>query len=387
MRRNLIGFVFGLLASVALLGYATTTTQPTYNAAACASPPLKTAAARQQAIDEGYELSSQFDCVDRVSFEQVNFARAEAQRARQAAAEATLRRALPTLAQARKTHVTQWAYRSKTVPLPDAPMDQYSVSYYRGGDNRVLPGFVSANPADGLRHAAVIWLGDGDSNSLGKFWLDADGEQPEHLRSLVAAGIVVMHPVLRGGNNDTGQSEGLYGEVDDVLGAVEHLQQLGFVDPNYIYLAGHGSGATLAMLAAESGVKVAGVFAFDPVAEFDERTAATLFGDQFNTVSKSVRAQELRLRSPMYWLHGVTSPTYVLTAALDSAFSAHADKLCAQSENEQVRCIRVEGADHASVVGRVSTVIAARLAYRDSKQFDLHTDDFAATRVVANLSR
>src|SRR5262249_1329284 len=41
-----------------------------------------------------------------------------------------------------------------------------------------------------------------------------------------------------------------FGEVDDVIAAARHLGKLPYVDPRRIYVAGHSSGATLALLSA-----------------------------------------------------------------------------------------------------------------------------------------
>ena len=65
------------------------------------------------------------------------------------------------------------------------------------------------------------------------------------------AGIVMMYPSLRGGNDNPGRREGFLGEVDDILAAAEYLARESYVDPGRIYLGGHSTGGTLAMLAAE----------------------------------------------------------------------------------------------------------------------------------------
>jgi dipeptidyl aminopeptidase/acylaminoacyl peptidase len=56
---------------------------------------------------------------------------------------------------------------------------------------------------------------------------------------------------LRGGNDNPGRREGFLGEVDDVLAAADHLSKLPHIDPTQIYLGGHSTGGTLALLVAE----------------------------------------------------------------------------------------------------------------------------------------
>src|SRR5207253_7881805 len=41
------------------------------------------------------------------------------------------------------------------------------------------------------------------------------------------AGLVLMFPTLRGGNDNPGLKEGFFGEVDDVLAGAEYLAKIG----------------------------------------------------------------------------------------------------------------------------------------------------------------
>src|SRR5690606_3682486 len=81
------------------------------------------------------------------------------------------------------------------------------------------------------------------------------------------AGMLMMFPTLRGGNDNPGRREAFWGEVDDVLAALEAARRLPYVDPQRIYLGGHSTGATLALLVAASGASVNAVVALGPVAD------------------------------------------------------------------------------------------------------------------------
>ena len=73
-----------------------------------------------------------------------------------------------------------------------------------------------------------------------------------------------MYPSLRGGNNNPGYRERFFGEVDDVIAAAQFLAGLDYVDPSRIYLGGHSTGGTLALLVAESGNQFRAVFSLSP---------------------------------------------------------------------------------------------------------------------------
>ncbi len=63
----------------------------------------------------------------------------------------------------------------------------------------------------------------------------------------------MMYPSLRGAHDNPGQPEGLFGEVDDMLAAITYARKLDYVDPERVYLVGHSTGATLALLTAAAG--------------------------------------------------------------------------------------------------------------------------------------
>jgi dienelactone hydrolase len=58
-----------------------------------------------------------------------------------------------------------------------------------------------------------------------------------------------MQPALRGSNGNPGRNECLF---DVVIAAARFLRERPDVDPTGVYLGGHSTGGTLALLAAES---------------------------------------------------------------------------------------------------------------------------------------
>ena len=71
-----------------------------------------------------------------------------------------------------------------------------------------------------------------------------------------------MFPSLRGGNDNPGTKEGFLGEVNDVLAATDFLAKQPYVDPARIYLGGHSTGGTLALLVGECSDRSRAVFSF-----------------------------------------------------------------------------------------------------------------------------
>ena len=122
-----------------------------------------------------------------------------------------------TLAEARngfKTHLLRKMQAGKAVDQPPAKL--FTIVKY---DSQVgpLPAYLTPDPADGARHPAIIWITGGDCNSIGEVWGPVDKEDDQSASPYRDAGIVMMFPSLRGGNQNLGFEEGFFGEVDDVV--------------------------------------------------------------------------------------------------------------------------------------------------------------------------
>jgi pimeloyl-ACP methyl ester carboxylesterase len=123
-----------------------------------------------------------------------------------------------------------------------------------------LAAYLSPNPGDGRKHPAIIWITGGDCNSIDGLWKRAPRENDQTAAAYRKAGIIMMFPSLRGGNDNPGQREGFFGEVDGIIAAADYLIRQDYVDPQRVYLGGHSTGGTLVMLVAESTDRFRAVF-------------------------------------------------------------------------------------------------------------------------------
>lgn len=167
--------------------------------------------------------------------------------------------------------------------------------------------YISPRPADGKKYPAVIWLVGGFSNSIGAIaWTPGPKSNDQSAAGFRGQGIVMMYPSLRGGNDNPGHIETFYGEVDDVLAAAKYLASLDYVDPARIYLGGHSTGGTLALLvAAASGDRFRAVFSLGPVEDAVGYGSDVLPFDLKNPM-------EGKLREPQRWLADIRCATFVL---------------------------------------------------------------------------
>lgn len=239
-------------------------------------------------------------------------------------------------------------------PVPPPPPDVFSVVRF---DSPVgpLPAYLSTDPNDGQKHPAIVWITGGDSNTIGDVWNPAPPENDQTAAAFRQAGVVMMFPSLRGGNDNPGVREGFFGEVDDVLAAADFLAQQAYVDPSRIYLGGHSTGGTLVLLVSECSDRFRAVFSFGPAAD------VAGYGPQYLPFDTS-NPREVELRSPIHWLASVRGPTFVIEGAADGNVDS-LQAMARASTNPQLHFLLVQGASHFSVLAPVCRLLADKVVH------------------------
>ncbi len=198
-----------------------------------------------------------------------------------------------------------------------------------------------------------MWITGGDNNSIDDIWTPRDRSNDQTASAFRKAGIVMLFPSQRGGNDNPGQREGFYGEVDDILAATDHLATLPYVDPDQIYLGGHSTGGTMVMLVGACSDRYRAIFSLGPVA------AAAQYGGQFVYCDVN-NEQEMTLRSPVFWLHGVKSPMYVFEGAENGNWDA-VQIMADANSNPEIQFFKVPGQDHFSVIAPLTEKLAEQI--------------------------
>jgi alpha/beta superfamily hydrolase len=260
-----------------------------------------------------------------------------------------------SLAEARAGFKTRLLREGKgRAPAPEPPPELFRMVRFPAGPGDLIA-YVSTGSHDGKKHPAIIWIFGGFNNGIGDTaWQPASPENDQSARAFRQAGIITMYPSLRGGNHNPGFREGLYGEVDDIIAAANFLSREDSVDPNRIYLGGHSTGGTLALLVAEATNRFRAVFSFGPVADIRSYPAQALpfdIGD----------AEEVKLRSPIVWLSAINIPTFILEGEKQpnniTAFNALIDA----THNRHITFIRDSGSNHFSILAKMTPLIADKL--------------------------
>jgi dienelactone hydrolase/Fe-S cluster assembly iron-binding protein IscA len=266
---------------------------------------------------------------------------------------------------------------------PDGPADTpprtaFSTVHYKSavGD---LVAYVTPDPADGQRHPAVLWAHGGFGGIDGNFWISAPWENDQSARAFRDARIVLMCPSWRGENDNPGKFELFFGEVNDLLAARDYLASLPYVDPQRIYLAGHSTGGTLALLAATATDKFRAVFSFGGAPDLETVVSN---GKGYGNTPFNYRSQpEVSLRSAINYTRAIRTPTFYFEGS-DSAYVKDAremDKL-AKVENVPFTACIIYGGNHFNILRAITTNVAMQIVADTGPQCSIDINEQLANQ-------
>lgn len=159
----------------------------------------------------------------------------------------------------------------------------------------------------GAKRPAVLWVQGGFNWGIDESaWDLVPRANDQSARQIRSAGIVQMYASLRGWNGNPGQPECLLGEVDDLIAAGKWLAARPDVDPERIYVAGHSTGGTLAVLVAESSSVFRAAVAFGPIADVRHYGVC---------LPEDAPQDEWFARAPYAHVNRLTTPTWIVEGA------------------------------------------------------------------------
>lgn len=232
------------------------------------------------------------------------------------------------------------------------------------------------------KHPAIIWITGGSApGGMGSdAWRYVDNKNDQSAKTYRLNGMVMMYPSFRGTFGNPGIQEGYYGEVNDILDALEYLRKTPYIDANQIYLGGHSSGGTLALLAATATDKFKAVFSFGPV------SSPHLYDQALHNDSIS---KENYLRAPINFLKYIKCPTFVI----EGARSNNAEELdLLENKNPFISCHKIERANHFNILSSANKLLALKIVSKEklkvsTKEFQKAHDDLQVSNIEAEELR
>lgn len=216
-----------------------------------------------------------------------------------------------------------------------------------------MAAYVSSDPGDGQKHPMIVWVVGGWGNGIDEFpWSYPSWDNDQTASAFWQAGVLTMYPSFRGGCGNPGHYEALFGEVDDLVSALAYAKTLPYVDPDRIYLGGHSTGATRVLLASEYTDQFRAAFCFGPVDHVKYHNHSQFTFDTSNQ-------EEYVMRSPIYWLEDVKRPTFIIEGM--GGNSARVKNIQNKSQNSNISCYIIDGADHFTGLAPVTGLVAQKI--------------------------
>ena len=222
-------------------------------------------------------------------------------------------------------------------------------------------GYVAGSAPKGERRPAIIWLVGGfPAGGATASAFEADSySNDQSAFQYRREGVITLYPSLRGTFGVPGTQELFLGEVDDVLAAFDYLRTRDDVDPGRIFLGGHSTGGTLALLVSEVTNEFRGIFSLGPVARPSEYGASNLPFDPKNTAEDHVR-------SPIDHLNGIKSSTFVFEGS--GGNSSSIEELIEANKNRALKCTVIPDASHFSYIAALNFTLARSIAQDDGEK-------------------
>lgn len=242
-----------------------------------------------------------------------------------------------------------------------------------------LAAYLTPDPKDGKKHPAIIVCNGGFGGIGDSSWTVE--RFTGHFRN---QGMVVMCPSWRGQQKNPGVFEGFYGELDDALAAVEYVRALPYVDPARVYITGHSTGGTIALLVAEATDKVRASFPLGPCYDMAAVTGdGTFYNDPSPFDTKN--ADEVRVRSPLNFIAGLKAATFAFEGRFspNDHLSTEANRRAKQA-GKPFTAFSIREGNHFNIVDPVNALIAAKIAADTGDACSITIDDGEVQKAFTN---
>ncbi len=213
----------------------------------------------------------------------------------------------------------------------------------------------------GAMKPAVVWVTGGFGGIPQGADLYDSSENDQGIASFLGQNIVIFLPAFRGEHQNPGVFECFYGEVNDLVAAVEHVANRVDVDPERIYLMGHSTGGTNVLLASLLTDIPVGVVSFGGAPDMEAVVAdGSGYGVEPYDMTDS---EEVWLRSAIRFTQDIRVPVLYIEGSENPFYSGHARRMerIADEAGVDFTAAIIEGADHYNVLRPIKDLLADRI--------------------------
>ena len=225
-----------------------------------------------------------------------------------------------------------------------------------------MPMYITAKENNGKKYPAIIYL-NGGFGGIGDSEFGWDEESPKNNYQGAGAfkrdDFVLAIPSARGENANPGKYEMFYGEIEDLEEARKYVASLPYVDPNRIYLVGHSTGGTKAVLLSEYSKGFRAVFAMGAATELMSLEKYDYAG--MNPPFDRTNPREIAVRSSLRYMRSITSPTFHFEGKDDSQPVYRVMQKVADKYQLPFKSYEITGGNHFNIIYPLTTMIAQKI--------------------------
>ncbi|PHM31077.1 alpha/beta hydrolase family protein [Xenorhabdus innexi] len=266
------------------------------------------------------------------------------------------------------------------------PKDIFSLVYYPT-ENGNMASYLTPSPEKSdKKYPAVIWLtgGYGGIGNDDFFWSEQPYDNDQSASAFRHDDLVLMIPSFRGENVNPGNYEMFFGEIRDIESARQYLMKLPYVDPNRIYLAGHSTGGTRALLASEYSKGFRAVFSLGGIPDLKLRldhapVPVTVPFDQSNPA-------ELEMRSPRNFLTSIKSPTFYFEGEYSYWSEFDEVKKIAEDKDIPLSVYPIKNGDHFNIIAPLTSLIVEKILHDTGEKVNIKFSEQDFMRLQQNLT-
>ena len=272
-----------------------------------------------------------------------------------------------TLEEAHKNFKTKIVDGQKTEFVPDGKPgippknSKFSLVNYPSKLGE-MPMYITAKENNGEKYPAIIYL-NGGFGGIGDSEFSWDEESPKNNYQGEDAfkrdDFVLAIPSVRGENANSGKYEMFYGEIEDLEEARKYVASLPYVDPNRIYLVGHSTGGTKAVLLSEYSKGFRAVFAMGAATELMSLEKYDYAG--MNPPFDRANPREIAVRSSLRYMRSITAPTFHFEGKDDSQPVYRVMQKVADKYRLPFKSYEITGGNHFNIIYPLTTMIAQKI--------------------------
>ncbi|MEQ4921995.1 alpha/beta hydrolase family protein [Proteus hauseri] len=258
-----------------------------------------------------------------------------------------------------KTNIVNDSFDNIDPPW-EAPAEIFNVIKYPAKQGDMFAYLTPPPENKSVKLPAVIWLNGGYGGIGGDdyFWQKKPASNDQTGATFRDPNMVLMIPSFRGENTNPGRYEMFYGEIEDLDSAREYLASLEYIDPKRIYVVGHSTGGTRALLASEYSDKFRAIFSLGGIPDLELRAAGDMIVelpfDQNN-------AEEFNVRSVYRYIKSIKNPTFYFEGRSYFWDEFNEIREVAMVNDIPLKIYSIKNGDHFNIIVPVSTLIKEKI--------------------------